>query len=147
MPVALDRAREALEAAQVCLERHLPLYATSRAYYAIFWAAQVALAQIGIIRSQGGCLMVEGIQTLTSYRDRLDAVVTAFSHFIRDLCSEARLEISFVRYEDEDAHIWISLPPTYTPAEREVFANHVAEKSLDFLLEEGFLILAGIEEP
>lgn len=52
MPVALDRAREALEAAQVCLARNLPLSATSRAYYAIFWAAQVALAQIGIIRSE-----------------------------------------------------------------------------------------------
>ncbi len=87
-----------------------------------------------------------GETALTSSRDRLDAVVTAFSHFIRDLCSEARLEISFTRYEDEDAHIWISLPSTYTSEEREELANRVAEKSLDFLLEEGFLILAGVED-
>ena len=59
---------------------------------------------------------------------------------------EARLEISFVHYEDEDAHIWISLPATLTEAEQEDLANRIAEKSLDALLTEGFLILAGIEE-
>jgi hypothetical protein len=73
--------------------------------------------------------------------------VTAFSLFIRDLCPDARLEISFVRYEDEDAHIWIALPSTLTEEEREELANHIAEKSLDILLVEGFLILAGIEDP
>jgi hypothetical protein len=87
------------------------------------------------------------IQTLTNYRARLDAAVTALSLFIHDLCPEARLEISFVRYEDEDAHIWISPPSTLSAEEREELANRVAEKSLDILLEEGFLILAGVQEP
>ncbi|MGH7962152.1 MAG: hypothetical protein ACRERD_10060, partial [Candidatus Binatia bacterium] len=53
---------------------------------------------------------------------------------------------SFVRYEDEDAHIWISLPSFLTEEEREDIANRVAEKSLDLLLTEGFLIVAGVEE-
>jgi hypothetical protein len=48
---------------------------------------------------------------------------------------------------DEDAHIWISLPVALTAKEREELANHVAEKSLDLLLAEGFLILAGLEDP
>jgi hypothetical protein len=87
------------------------------------------------------------IQTVTDYRNRLDAAVTAFSLFIRDLCPEAHLEISFVHYEDEDAHIWITLPTNLTVDEREELANRIAEKSLDILLTEGFLILAGIEEP
>ena len=90
--------------------------------------------------------MAQNPQTLSDYRDRLDAAVTAFSLFIRDLCPEARLEISFTRYEDEDAHIWVSLPSNITPEEREELANHLAERSLDLLLAEGFLILAGIEE-
>ena len=90
--------------------------------------------------------MEQNTQTLSDYRDRLDAAVTAFSHFICDLCPEARMEISFTRYEDEDAHIWVSLPATFTPQAREDLANHLAEKSLDFLLAEGFLILAGLEE-
>ena len=91
--------------------------------------------------------MARTFQTHTDYRGRLDAAVTALSLFIRDLCPEAELEISFVRYEDEDAHIWISLPSTLREEEREDIANRVAEKSLDILLTEGFLILAGIEDP
>ena len=90
--------------------------------------------------------MEQNTQTLSDYRDRLDAAVTAFSHFICDLCPEARMEISFTRYEDEDAHIWVSLPANFTPQAREDLANHLAEKSLDLLLAEGFLILAGLEE-
>jgi len=90
--------------------------------------------------------MRQNIQTLSDYRDRLDVAVTAFSLFICDLCPEARMEISFTRYEDEDAHIWISLPAHFTPEAREDLANRLAEKSLDFLLAEGFLILAGLED-
>ena len=90
--------------------------------------------------------MEQNTQTLSDYRDRLDATVTAFSLFICDLCPEARMEISFTRYEDEDAHIWVSLPANFTPDAREDLANRFAEKSLDFLLAEGFLILAGLEE-
>jgi hypothetical protein len=86
-------------------------------------------------------------QTVIDYRNRLDAAVTAFSIFIRDLCPEACLEISCVRYEDEDAHIWVTLPATLTIDEREELANRLAEKSLDILLTAGFLVLAGIEEP
>lgn len=63
--------------------------------------------------------MPENTQTLSDYRDRLDAAVTAFSLFICDLCPEARMEISFTRYEDEDAHIWVSLPAHFTPEPRE----------------------------
>ena len=90
--------------------------------------------------------MEQNTQTLSDYRDRLDAAVTAFSLFICDLCPEARMEISFTRYKDEDAHIWVSLPANFTPEAREDLANHLAEKSLDFLLAEGFLILAGLED-
>ena len=39
--------------------------------------------------------MEQNTQTLSDYRDRLDATVTAFSLFIGDLCPEARMEISF----------------------------------------------------
>ena len=90
--------------------------------------------------------MEPNTQTNSDYRDRLDAAVTAFSLFIRDLCAEARLEISLTRYEDEDAHIWVSVPADFTPEASEDLANRLAEKSLDILLAEGFLILAGLED-
>ncbi len=88
--------------------------------------------------------MTQNTQTVSDYRDRLDAAVTAFSLFVRDLCPEARMEISFARYED--AHIWVFLPSNLASEEREELANQLAEKSLDLLLAEGFLILAGIED-
>jgi hypothetical protein len=91
--------------------------------------------------------MAGTIQTVTDYRTRLDATVTAFSIFIHNLCPEACLEIAFVRYEDEDAHIWVTPPVTLTEEEREELANRLAEKSLDILLTEGLLIMVGIEEP
>ena len=83
----------------------------------------------------------------TDYRARLDTVVTKLTVFIRDLCPEARLEVSFTRYEDEDAHIWVSLPSALTDEERDALANRMAEKSLDLLIGEGFLILVGLEDP
>jgi hypothetical protein len=42
--------------------------------------------------------MVDMIQTSRDYRTKLDKSMTAFSLFIHDLCLDARLEISFVRY-------------------------------------------------
>ena len=91
--------------------------------------------------------MAQTLQTLPDYRTRLDAAVTALSLFIRELCPEAQMEVSFVRYEDEDAHIWVGLPSTIAEEGREQVANQIAEKSLDILLAEGFLILVGLEEP
>ena len=43
----LDRAQESLTAAQLCLQNGLANSAASRAYYAIFQAAQVAMAISG----------------------------------------------------------------------------------------------------
>jgi len=91
--------------------------------------------------------MTQTTQRRTDHRAGLDAAVTGFSLFIRDLCSEAQLEVSFAQYEDEDAHIWVSLPSSLTEEEREDLANRVAQKSIDLLLSDGFLILGGVEEP
>jgi hypothetical protein len=91
-------------------------------------------------------LMAQILQSALEYRRRLDAAVTAFRLFIHDLCPDVQIDISFVRYEDEDAHIWVSLPPHFAAEEQEYFANHMAEKSLDILLEADLLILAGLED-
>jgi hypothetical protein len=59
------------------------------------------------------------IQTVIDYRNRRDAAVTAVSLYIRARCPEARLETSFVRYEDENAYLGVTLPATLTVDERE----------------------------
>lgn len=46
-----DRAQESLQAAQLCLQMRLVNSAVSRAYYAMFQAAQAALEQAGFRRS------------------------------------------------------------------------------------------------
>jgi hypothetical protein len=49
--------------------------------------------------------MAPTTQRSAEYRQRLDAQVSAFSLFIRDLCPEANLDISFAYYEDEDGDL------------------------------------------
>jgi uncharacterized protein (UPF0332 family) len=75
--MAFERAREALEAAQVCMERHPPLSATSRAYDAMFWAAQIALPQIGITRSEWShaALQASFVNELIRRRKRYPALL------------------------------------------------------------------------
>ena len=48
----LDRANESLQAGDLCLEHGLPNSAASRAYYAMFQAAQVALEAEGFDRTE-----------------------------------------------------------------------------------------------
>ena len=91
--------------------------------------------------------MTPTVQTRDDYRERLGAVVIAFSHFIRDLCPEARLDTSFFHYDTEDALIDITPPATLTAEQREALADKVAEKGMDILLNEGFLIAASVEDP
>jgi uncharacterized protein (UPF0332 family) len=75
--MSVDRAREALEAAEVCLERNLSHSATSRAYYAMFWAAQAALARVGIQRSEWShpALQASFVNELIRRRKRYPALL------------------------------------------------------------------------
>ena len=91
--------------------------------------------------------MTQTIQTRDDYRERLGAAVIDFSRFIRDLCPEARLDTSFFHYDTEDALIDIIPPAALTEEQREALTDKVAEKSMDILLNEGFFILAGFEDP
>ena len=50
--IFIERTQEGLEAAQLCLGKDLFHSATSRAYYAMFWAAQAALDSIGVKRAE-----------------------------------------------------------------------------------------------
>ena len=52
LPMELDRAIESLKAAELCLQENLVNSAVSRAYYAMFQAAQVTLEAADLIRSE-----------------------------------------------------------------------------------------------
>lgn len=91
--MALDRAREALEAAQVCLERRLYQSATSRAYYSMFWAAQAALAHVGVRRSEWShpALQASFVNELIRRRKRYSVLLG--QHFNRAL--QLRLDADY----------------------------------------------------
>ena len=91
--------------------------------------------------------MTQTVQTDDDYRERLGAAVTDFRRFIRALCPEARLDTSFFHYDTEDALIDIIPPAALTEEQREALAAKVAEKGMDILLSEGFLIAASVEDP
>lgn len=48
----IERAQESLKAAQLCLQKGLANSAASRAYYAMFQAAQVAMSVVGSPQSE-----------------------------------------------------------------------------------------------
>ena len=78
--------------------------------------------------------MAQTILTLPDYRARLDAAVTDLSLFIRELYPEAQMEVSFVRYEDEDAHIWVSLPSTFLRKSGSTWPTRSPKKAWIFCL-------------
>ena len=51
MAMQIERAQESLRAATLCLDAGLLNSATSRAFYAMFQSAQVALDRVGVSRS------------------------------------------------------------------------------------------------
>lgn len=91
--MARDRAREALQAAQLCLERNLYHSAASRAYYAMFWAAQVALARVGMVRTEWShsSLQASFVNELIRRRKRYPALFG--QHFNRIL--QLRLDADY----------------------------------------------------
>jgi uncharacterized protein (UPF0332 family) len=89
----LERTQEALEAAQACLEKKLYQSATSRAYYSMFWAAQAALAHVGVRRSEWShpALQASFASELIRRRKRYPALLG--QHFNRAL--QLRLDADY----------------------------------------------------
>lgn len=91
--MALDRAQEALEAAQACLEKRLYQSATSRAYYAMFWAAQAALATVGVKRSEWSHAALQASFVNELVRRRKSFAAVFGQHFNRAL--QLRLDADY----------------------------------------------------
>jgi hypothetical protein len=77
----------------------------------------------------------------------LDSILTEFSLYVKELCPEAAVEITKTIYEDEDANIVVRPPAQWTAEECDNLEERLAERSIDILLETGYLILVGVFEP
>lgn len=86
-------------------------------------------------------------QTLKDRKSLLDQHLTEATLFIKQQCPDAEVEVSQTSYEDEDAHILVFPPASFSEEAREKLADACAEKSIRILLETGLLILIGVYEP
>jgi pyruvate-formate lyase-activating enzyme len=76
--------------------------------------------------------------------DLLDAHLSELAVFIKDLAPESRIEISLARYEDEDAHISIFLPPETEAEEVKRIELALGERCNDILVDTGLFIIGAV---
>ena len=74
----------------------------------------------------------------------LDQKLRELILLVKELRSEARIEISFERYEDEDAHIRIYPPPDLRPDEVQQLELTLGQRCTDILLETGLFIVGAV---
>jgi hypothetical protein len=74
----------------------------------------------------------------------LDQKLQELTLLVKELNPDARIEISFERYEDEDAHVRISPPPGLSLDEVQQFELTLGQRCSDILLETGLFIIGAV---
>ncbi len=74
----------------------------------------------------------------------LEAKLSELTALIKDLSPESRVEISFERCEDEDAHINVFPPSTIEPEEVRRFEAKLGERCNEILLDTGLFIVGAL---
>lgn len=82
--------------------------------------------------------------TTANQRELLESTLSNLSALIQHWSPQAEVEITFEQYEDEDAHIYILLPPTLTEEEVEHLELRVGEHCNDVLLDTGLFIVCAV---
>lgn len=74
----------------------------------------------------------------------LDSKISELTDLIKELSPQARVEISFERYEDEDAHIRVYPPAALNPEAVTRIELTLGERCNDVLLETGLFIIGAV---
>jgi hypothetical protein len=74
-------------------------------------------------------------------RNILDEKLTELALLAKRLCPEGKIEVTTVRYEDEDGRIKVFPPPCLSEADEEALEETLSEKCIDILEETGLFIL------
>ena len=77
----------------------------------------------------------------------LDEKLTELALYAKHLCPGAAIEVSSVRYEDEDGHVAVSPPPTLTEAEEDRLELALAARAAEVFAETGLYILCAVFDP
>ncbi|HEV8716467.1 MAG TPA: hypothetical protein VGX03_27060 [Candidatus Binatia bacterium] len=76
----------------------------------------------------------------------LEAKLSELTDLIKDLSPEARVEIVFARYEDEDAAIDVYPPVSLQTEEVRRLEQALGERCNDILVETGLFIIAAVQD-
>jgi hypothetical protein len=74
----------------------------------------------------------------------LDSKITELTTLIKELSPQARVEISFERYEDEDAHIRVYPPAALDSEAVTRIELKLGERCNDVLVETGLFIIGAV---
>ena len=77
----------------------------------------------------------------------MDQCVTELSLLVKEHCPEASVEVTFTRYEDEDAHVFVFVPPGTSERDADTLEELLTDRSIQILLDKGLVILVGVYEP
>ncbi len=77
-------------------------------------------------------------------RDVLHSKISDLTALIKELSPGARVEVSFERYEDEDAHIRIYPPLPVSPEDVSEIELKLGECCNDVLLDTGLFIIGAV---
>jgi hypothetical protein len=77
-------------------------------------------------------------------RDLLEIKISELTALIKEMSPQARVEVSFERYEDEDAHIRVYPPVSVDPEEATRMELEIGERCNDVLIETGLFIIGSV---
>lgn len=77
-------------------------------------------------------------------RELLDAKLTELGLYAKELCPSATVQMSTVRYEDEDGHVRVYPPPGLTEEEEDRIELTLAARASQIFEETGLFILCGL---
>ena len=83
----------------------------------------------------------------TDRRVLLDAMLTELSLYAKELCPEATVEASTIRYEDEDGHVDVFPPPTLSESEEDRVELALAERAAEIFAKTGLYVLCVVLDP
>jgi hypothetical protein len=77
-------------------------------------------------------------------RALIDAKLTELGLYAKELCPEGAVEMSTVRYEDEDGHVTLVVPPTCSEQEEDRIELALAARAGDIFEATGLFIVCGV---
>ncbi len=83
-------------------------------------------------------------QTTANQEQRLDQTLSNLTVTIQDLAPQAKVEITFEQYEDEDAHVYVHPPADMTAEEVDRLEVAVGEHCNEILLDTGLFIVSAV---